>query len=561
MEKSLPFDPILYNMEQYYNDNLDVFNKISQDLYNEIYSPLIFEKSNTISKKTISKLIVERIEYSENKLNDICQKHDMDFWMSFIRRYPNILFLENSKNWKAIVQLAILKYSSLTNTNVLGRTKGDNVYNLVLTALEDDYIEIYKIGLISSFIGNLYTINRGITKGGSLCYIGNNVNVFSDDQLSEAFKSYDERIPVSFILSYTGVPVSQNDNNKFQYYMLYSFVNPIPLQCTQLNYTLKLMNHDLKVMDITPLKRMLQTYDDAIYDIYGISHESIIQFLYGLSQNVNNTLPRLSNNGNNLVYPYSIDDKENFHKLTFYFSLCLKGYLRFPTQTLIESISNYPYPGISIDNAKQLTQDFINTFSKPFKEREQIDIGNLTDYPFIYTTEETCYVDFVFLENFIGGVVQKCKNWFTSQHGDRFTLLVKKYIELNVPNINVIFNNSSIIEQSFVDIIIIQNDTVFCIECKAYAKSVEYLKGNIDSFNSRNQRIKKAVEQAITNLDKVKKNKEFAMYTKFEWIVCTSSQEFLNPVNKYGMLTKSIPKVCTVEELIVFFNSTNSLLL
>lgn len=554
MSDSIPFDHILFELQNFYNSSQETIKKEEIDIYEEIYKPLLETNHNKSSKKHISKTIIEAIDIAEGKAEQICRKYDLNFFMSISRRYPQSIFQDS--NWKLTNQKIILKYASLDTRGTFKKLENYNKYGLLLFYTFDDLIEVHKVCYLSHLISKLYAYNRWVTKGGSLCKKNNNIISYADDGFEKAVKSYDERSLKEYIAVYSATPIStKSDDNNYWYYRLMTFGGEYPIYCPKLNMTLYQRNHFLKTSGLKYLETTLRTYECALNDLYSVGVDCIMQFLYGLTLNIVNTSPKFLVHDGNFIYPFDKEDTENYHKLSFYFALCNTGYLRFPKDRIIEAISNASYRGVSKKDAAKLAESFINGFTLNKDDISAIDIGDISKLPFIYKSGDAYYIDLLFLDSFICQVIQNCKNWYSTQHGDHFTLKVKKHIQSEVDDIIFLPQGSEIVKKSFVDLIMIKRGKAFCVECKAYEKSVKYLKGDIESFNNRNSKIKKAVEQAIRNCNKARKTGLNQDCDSIDWIVCTTSQEFLNPIDKYGMLTETIPKVCTLEELTSFLKT------
>jgi hypothetical protein len=553
---SLPFDPLLFKLENYYYSNLEEFNRIHYELKRDVYAPLYPLVNEKISRENISKKLLARVAYAEGLAKTICQRHDLNFWMSISRRYPQVLL--PSFGWKAINQNLLLKYSSAENKETINGIIIKGREEVGLAFEEDELLDVYRECLLASLINHLFVLNRGITKGGKLGLDGNEIICVSNTELQTAFNSYDRRYTYNFILSYLGVPVDRDgDENRpiYESYTLFGFIGSQPLYCPKLNFTLNLVNHRLTKFSLIALEKVLLSYEDALIECYGIDTICIIQFLYALSMNMANTMPALTSDENGaLIYPFGPEDQENYQKLGFYFGLLTKGYIRFPYDYLVRAIGRAPYKRASQQEAERRAARFLMAFARTSESWNDIEIGALSAYPFVYRASSWYYLDFTFLENFLFSIIQRCKDLYAAQHGDRFSLLVRQYIRQHAPGVLIVPHDAEVMALSFVDLIVIKDGIVYCIECKAYAKSKEYLMGSVKSFNARNKLIREATKQAIANCYKAEQSGLLNEYKIFEWVLCTSSQEFLNPVSKYGMLSQQIPKVCTIEELALFLS-------
>lgn len=556
MSQALPFDSILFELEKFYLSNREELKTIEEKLYADVFQPILTAQVEKLGKESASLLLEKGVDVAIDKAKAICQKQDLDFWMVLTRRFPNTVF-QISTNWKSYTQLLIIKYSSSAATKTIrGVTCGSQFGLAVLNPFtQADFLEAYTLCILGSFIGEIYSLNRAVTKGAKLKQEGNRICYVADKSLTEAFEFYDDRYPKNFMLAYSGVPIeTQPQTDEQQYLLLFGIMEPLPIYCHKLNQTLFLMNYGFQSASLNHLESLLRMYEEAVLDLYGFGTEDILQFLYGLTVNVINTYPELKTTQEGFVYPHSRWDRSNYHKLTFLFDLSLKGYLRLPKQRLFKSIGKYPLSGRSEKKAETIVSNFIEKLTAEV-DKEKIDVTDINTFHFLYSSSDSalCYVDMVFWEQFLNSLIHKAKNWFASQHGDRFNLLVKKYLQTYAPTLKIFGKEIDFVQETGADLIVVKNEVVYCIECKAYAKSTAYQKGELKSFYQRNGMIKDAVEQATKICYKARTSEALKDYRNFDWLVCTTSQEFLNPIDKYGMLTPQIPKVCTVEELGIYF--------
>jgi hypothetical protein len=165
----------------------------------------------------------------------------------------------------------------------------------------------------------------------------------------------------------------------------------------------------------------------------------------------------------------------------------------------------------------------------------------------------------LWIGEFIQTLVLRGKDWFSAQHGDRFTLTVKRTLEGDAPAATIIawkhIYSASTGTRAEVDLLVYKNHVLYAIECKAFAKSRDHWMGKPDAIRLRAHKIADAVEQArktakvIAAICKSTPD-EFPPATKVEWVLCLPTQEFLSPLGKFGLLANDIPRVCTPEELV-----------
>jgi hypothetical protein len=152
---------------------------------------------------------------------------------------------------------------------------------------------------------------------------------------------------------------------------------------------------------------------------------------------------------------------------------------------------------------------------------------------------------------------------FLPQGGDRFTLAVKNYVESNCPEVEVVGWKQCIRTESGkkveCDLILATQLALFVVECKAFAKSRDFLRGDPKAVQLRSLKLHKffrqAEAQAASMAQAVSRGQDgLPLRTLIKPVVCTPSQEFIHPVDAFGFLMDKIPGVCTPEELVFVLN-------
>jgi len=153
--------------------------------------------------------------------------------------------------------------------------------------------------------------------------------------------------------------------------------------------------------------------------------------------------------------------------------------------------------------------------------------------------------------------LERAKEWYSTQHGDRFTLTLKKWIESHTKARVVGWKQlvESDDEKAEVDLLIHSGSLLFVIECKAFRKSREFFRGDGDAVSYRCSLIREAVKQSEKAAAVVRNaltcgDNRIPPVERVEAVVCMPTQEYLRPFDEHGMLTTTIPRVCTPEELL-----------
>jgi len=115
--------------------------------------------------------------------------------------------------------------------------------------------------------------------------------------------------------------------------------------------------------------------------------------------------------------------------------------------------------------------------------------------------------------------------------------------------------------QKEVDLLVKKGMTLYAVECKAFSKSRRYWFGEPAATTSRISKVAKAVIQAKESAKAVSNflntsRSNFPDISAVEWVVCSPTQEYIKPPDKYGYLSEKIPRVCTPQEFINHLNSS-----
>lgn len=571
-DKTLNFDNITYYVENYVNANSEEVFKMKSDLIDKIYSPLRKYIGEKISKKNGQNLLIQCAEIAEKCLEDICKKKSVDFWLTFIRRFPNKTAFFDSDPWKIYATLAIIKWSNWEEDTTLGHLEMNNTFAVKLVLTPDELDDCLKIAIISELLASIVNFHRRLGKGAKLIVDKGVITAKGSKIVEEAMLKYDRRRPKGYILAEEGTPTKIfSKSNDLDSKIIISFFlpNPFPIYFPKNDFTLYMMNHFFNFIDLEAIIATLNLYENAIKSKFGAGVKCIAQTLYSLSRNIQTTIPLwklLKVDNNKLVCPFDAKDDKFSHQIRFLFQFCQKGILRFPEAHFRKKLSEYVFsPMVSNkDEAQELVNQFFDSFLLKAKEREGIDLLRLNPIPMIYTSPGgNCYFDLNRLYDFLRHIIDVSKHWLSLQHGDQFTLMVNDLIAQEAANVKILAGKetftTSVGKKAEVDILIKKGSIIYAIECKAHTKSRDFWIGSADKVRNRTSEINKAVKQAqntVQVLKKCIKEKiiELPEHSMIQWIVCTPTQEYICPFDKYGLLTNEIPRVCTHEELIDFLN-------
>ncbi|HEX7173775.1 MAG TPA: hypothetical protein VF240_00635, partial [Pyrinomonadaceae bacterium] len=472
-------------------------------------------------------------------------------------------------NWVIYCTLAVIKYSDWATDSTFGQVNSESQFGVALAYTDDDLFDCFRIANLSSLLDNIVGLNRWAGKGAVVLVGADGFPVVeADDAVLEAVRHYERRRPKDGLLEDQGLhvkaPVQAGADNII---LLNRLRRPIPLAFPKNNFTLFLRNYLPHPTATASLESSLRAYEEALVDFLGAGSEAIFGTLRSLSSRVWQTTPALKAVDGAIICDLDVEgDPAAHHVVRFFFDLSQKGYLRMPEAVLRERLSDrVGFPdGFSPAQASLLVNTFFDRFLLTKETRDSIDVLALDPCPLVYTSPGgNCYFDLLLIPDFLHWLFVKGREWFSSQHGDRFTLSLKSLVEQSGSGAEVVgakrYFQAADGKRAEVDLLVRKGETLYAVECKAYSKSREYWLGNYDAVTARSGRIgaavRQATETAVTIAEIIRDGGVGAFgCTRVEWVLCLPAQEFLIPIDKYGMLTAEIPKVCTPEEFVTYLS-------
>ena len=551
--RSVEFDSLLTKVEHFQKTNFKEIENRILEVTSKIDAVILSELPTTKSKSGQFQLLRKAINRGTLIFQDTASKMSKESLMSIARRAPSSYL----KGADLILAKLIIKYANpnpATSFSV-GSTRN---HDLAVSFTEDDLYEIFKLMAVATAIFRLERIARLVGKGGVLKVIDQGYKVNATDDLNLAVSAYERRRPNNRFLDSQGFFTPQPKSQIWSGYRIpfieylggnYYFESPLGS-----DFWLTFERWPSRI-DGASIYSVLRGYDEPLKELHGIDSTHVLHFLTSLSALVDYSLPKPLRSDHKLAF--EAEDSEAFmHKLQFAFGLSRKGFLRLPKEDVIDRLSMV-VTEIASDEVvrRKLITEFIEAFSSEIK-KDEIDVSLVTGAPFIHdSTEDHLYIDLLLIPDFIAGILEQCKSWYESQHGDRFTLDLKRWINLELSDavvdsrVKVRLENGS---KSDIDILIKWRHSVLAIECKAYAKSRDYMIGSPEAVRRRRNRIKKALAQIERTTEAFKSNSGMKNVIP---VVCTPSPEFLMPLNEFGFITKMIPRVLTPEELLELLKS------
>ncbi|MCB0521410.1 MAG: hypothetical protein H6577_17940 [Lewinellaceae bacterium] len=556
-----PFDKITYHIETFVEQNVEEFEKIKLFVSNQIYQPFQKFSGQKLTIRTSEITIHESKEIAIKELKQLLNNYALEMWYVIIRRFPSNAF--PNPIWQYYSILSALKWAVKENPWNRGFQDGKTYETKGIEfAFTNDFLfDCLRVACYSNCLGDLTYKQRWVGKGLKVMVLDDiSLYLIPDPKIIESVNAYESRRPSNFILGETGNPhlVSKE---KHDLIFLQDLKNRKAVYLPKADLTL-FFNRYISSTSVKGILYYLNPYREAIKDLYGIDVESIVQTFFALSQNIIGTIPfhQISYKENGIQIDADLTKSEDIHRLSFFFSICHTAYLSFNLDRFKSELSKIKkHPLIGTEKSEdELISDFFNTFLLDKSKMEKIGILDITNPPVIFLNQDnTCYWDLQYFYDFIRTLIENSKNWFSSQHGDRFTLTIKSYIESEIPNLQTIFFNKLLKykDQNFeIDLLFYYNSKLYLIEAKAYAKNRDFWNGYRTEVVSRTGKINNSVYQVKRSFDLLQKCfrdgllDDVPEYNELFWIVCMPEQEYIHPIDKYGLIN-GIPRVCTLEEL------------
>jgi hypothetical protein len=389
----------------------------------------------------------------------------------------------------------------------------------------------------------------------------------NDESLNQSLNYYDNYIiPFSKLALPVNVDIEDNFmiKNSYDCFGLGRIEKPLYIYHSVNDFSWGIMNYVPCIYHLNDVYKLLDKYSESIEIIYKMSIQGLRYVLYALSKLTSDTILSLfytfSIIDNKLISNINLDDKRTSVPAKFTFDLLNKGYLRFNKDSLINSMLSIDFENLNKEEKLKLINDFVNAFC--LIKNDNIDI--YSNYvPFVYLTEkENFIIDFTAVFYFFESLFKSGKEYYATLQGDRFNAYVRQRLANELSSNSFVYDNDRNVinnnhESTKIDIIVNIFDTIYIIECKAFEKKSKYFKGHPKEIANRINRIEQAVEQVKRSckIAEAYIKEKYEIKYKYEWIVCSSDREFIYPLNKYGFLYDKTPKVCTVEEIIEYFNT------
>jgi hypothetical protein len=557
------FDPATATLRIFLSNNRSGIEEADVSIRQTVLAPIRKMPVGNLSKGTAYRLLMECTAITEKLLTQLIRKHDIDFWFTYIPRLP---LLTADAEWVPYATMAVIKLSSQKAERTIQTHWQADTHIVSFPMSEDDLFSCFLIATLARHLAGLASLRRWNAKGATVVHRGFGIaELDTSTDVEQAVREYDARAPAHAIFSLEGIFVSPEQASLDQFLqeplLRLGYANPpldkVVLKQTDEQFRIKYFT---KPANISSYYRAMHPYDEALEDLFGLTARQILYVLRCFSHLVIISIPP-SDHDTELIFASSLNDKVFVQKFHFMLNLCRRGIVRFPEDHLRESLchaaqqfTNWPEA-----EARETIDRFFAQFCIRPTNTNKVNLLLLQNPSIVYSSPNgMAYFDLLWFDDFLVSLIAKAKEWFSSQHGDHFTLALKRLVTDEAPGAEVVAWKTSV-GKAEVDLLIEKAEVLYAVECKAYAKPRTFWLGQPDATRRRSAQIDKAARQAQRAAANVRgalnhRVLNLPQATRVEWVLCLPTQEFLLPIEKYGALSPSIPRVCTPEELIRHLN-------
>ncbi len=532
-----------------------------QELWSIVMDPMKHFYGQTLCGNRAQKALRTCFNIAESSFAAICARHSVEFWFPLIREQTEKSYIQNEETYAT---LSLLKYAGVDKKDSIPIDVAGSNTEIGLLVEPRDFLDVNRLTYLATLMGAIGNAYRRVGKGSELLP---SENFPICDRASIAVESamgcYDNRRPYPEFFRDQGMLHNINIKNQGIYFMGLAkgkgrrFIVPewsASWPCHRL----------LAPFEADSWIQILESYREAIEDLYEIQLDSLFHFLSGLALNIMNSVPCFEGGrtGDIRLLPGNDKSEEQWKRdVQFLLSFTRKGYFRFPLDMWLNMMSWIRSPWAESEVvSRELTEEFFQNFCLNEDRRAKIEVSAMFPMPFCFRTSSNwIYVDVQHTEDFLVHLLHSGKDWFATQHGDRFTLALKRLIQTKRPEVDILGWKQKIptgakgsIE---CDLLLATKTALWVIECKAFGKSPEYYRGDHEAVRWRLSKLHNAFEQAQKQSVAIRQaitngNYSLPKRDRVETVVCTPVQEFIYPVDAFGFITGNIPRICTPEELL-----------
>lgn len=556
-ERSI-FDPIVGFMEDFVYGNSAEVKKRSGVLRQKIAASIHAGLEANTTRKRQFDLVQQAINEAEALFANTIAGISKEVLMSIARRAPSS-FLDGAD---LLLASLIIKHA-ISHPARTATVRTENAHNLLVAFTEEDLWATLDAMTIAASMNNLRDLARWIGKGGKLIAPSpHEITIERSTEVILAVESYETRRS-GRLFDAGGFFSPQSDPERWSNYR-------IPMFLTLTKQTVEspigsqrwlAFERYATQIDGGGLARLLRGYEDALIEKWGVGSDPILHVLTALSVLICHSSPQLVKRTGGLGFLPSETAKITEQRIEFAFGLARKGFLRFPRASLPYELGRVITP-LSHDQkeGERLANAFLDAFLIDPDRARDMDVIAAKNIPFLHlSTDGQVYIDLLLVGDFLGAVIDGGKDWYAAQHGDRFVLDLKRWLDEIAPG-SVVGARIPVplpycAAPSDVDLLVQRGGTLITIECKAYAKSRDFMIGAPRAVTARRGKIREAARQAKRTFEAFRRQvaagqTEFPATSQVDWLVCSPTVEFLKPLSENGMFNETMARIVTPEELL-----------
>lgn len=491
------------------------------------------------------------IEAAERRLAELAPKRSVEFQLALLRRFPLAMF---PPGWLETVTLTLAKYGTFDAGAVMFRGERDT--GLVVVDDGSSVEDSFRFARAAERLCHYAGVRRWVGKGALITVTGEGWGIDVGDDVREAVGVYEARRPRRLFAD-RGI-YAPDDAGEAPILFLEPSPAVIYYFVPERGFSLR-ANYLPLTLSATQILSALSAYTEIIEDLNPpLRVNDVVQILAAVTRLCIGTVrPLKPPNGGRWELESTGNAEADAHNLNFTFDLYQTAYLRRTRAAWISELSRVTSPWAPTrEAAAEAAERFLAACTVTPEARQQIDLRTLRPHPIMFVASSGgYYFDLAAVAPWLEGLVEDAQRWWESQHGDRFALALKQYLVRRV-GVDAVRARWSFTDdrgrRRVADLAVVIGEKVYCIECKAFAKSASFFRGDPAAVSSRTQRIKKALDQATEAADAVRDGRSELRAPAIRDVValvCTPSQEFLKPPGRFGWLARGIPAVCTPEEL------------
>lgn len=508
------------------------------------------------------RLLDEVQAVAEQRISRIARRYSFDLLQAIVRRFPP--YAVSNADWLSIAIPSLEKGATGAPDATVIRTSSGHALQTRVSVIT--IVNAFRIAALASLIADIAGVRRTVGKGGQFRpTVDNPLHFTTEPDLRAALDHYDRRRNAEYaVFAEQGVAVLPGASDEQGVVLLaWPVRRPLYYHVPERDFSL-LASYVLHPLSMEAVWATLEPYRAAIEHVHAVKLEDIAHVLASLAAKVLYSLRAFVIDGRGMLTleptgSAAADD----HQLGFTYALLATASLRRDRSEWVRELGAVSTPWYGdVEEAEGATRRFLESFLYSPGE-PTLDVVPGPRPLLIRGVADTVYFDVGATGGWLGWLLETAQDWFASQHGDRFHLAVTQLL-MACPAVRTITPHWSFTDSQGRsrqgDLLVETDDAVFTIECKAWRKSAAYLAGVPSTLTSRAASLAKAMEQVREAANAVKAGRAVDRTTdgrRVEHVICTPTPEFIRPLDRYGLLSSGLPRICTPAELIGHLNRTN----